>query len=174
LVASARSGNVIAGGDWSKDRIVPDIIRSVFERDEKIILRNPESVRPWQFVMDPLLGYMMLAKKLYEEERSFSGAWNFGPDDNSYLTVEELAGSAVKILQKGSYSVRRDDNKHEAKILRLNSDKAKDVLGWKPVLDISASLTFTFEWYKNFYDKKDVSVFTDNQINYFLDKYELF
>jgi len=173
LVASARSGNVIGGGDWSKDRIVPDIIRSVFERDEKIILRNPEAVRPWQFVMDPLFGYILLAKKLYEGEKDISGAWNFGPDDDSYLTVEELTGRALKILGKGSYSVQRDDSKREAVILRLNSKKAKDLLGWHPVLDIDTALDFTFKWYKSFYGKNDVIDITSDQIKYFLARYEL-
>jgi len=173
LIASARSGNVIGGGDWSKDRIVPDIIRSVFEKDEKIILRNPEAVRPWQFVLDPLLGYMLLAKKLYEGEKDISGAWNFGPDNDSYLTVEELTGRAVKILGRGSYSVQRDENKREAAILRLNSEKAKNALGWRPILDIDAALDFTFEWYKSFYDKNDIVSITNDQIKYFLERYEL-
>jgi CDP-glucose 4,6-dehydratase len=173
LVASARAGNVIGGGDWSKDRIIPDIIRSVFEKKEEIVLRNPGFIRPWQFLLDPLFGYMLLAKKLYEGDEDISGAWNFGPNESSYLTVEELAGKAIKILGRDSYSVQKDDGRREAKTLKLNSRKARELLGWHSVLDIDAVLNFTFEWYKDFYGGKDMAGITNEQIKYFLEKYEL-
>ncbi len=128
LIASARSGNVIGGGDWSKDRLVPDIIKAIFKENKKLIIRNPDSIRPWQFVLEPLYGYMLLAKKLYEGKKEFSGAWNFGPHKENYSTVRELVEEAIKILGIGSYIVKRDNTKHEAELLKLDITKAKNMI----------------------------------------------
>lgn len=168
LIASARSGNVIGGGDWQKDRIVPDIIRAVFEKKEKLIIRNPKSIRPWQYVLEDLEGYLLLAKNLCQGKKEFSGAWNFGPDKKeNCLTVKELVEKSFKILNKDSYLVKKDLNKHEAKIVVLDIDKAKKKLNWKPRVDIDKTLQATFEWYQNFYEKKDCIKFTDKQIKLF-------
>ena len=168
LIASARSGNVIGGGDWQKDRLIPDIVRAVFEKKEKIIIRNPNAVRPWQYVLESLYGYILLAEKLYKAKREFSGAWNFGPHNKNYLTVEELIKRALKILKRGSYGIKKDYGKHEAQLLKLDSNKAKKLLGWQSQLDIETILEFTFNWYKAFYEKKNIIDLTNQQINSFL------
>ena len=103
LVAIARSGNVIGGGDWANDRLVPDIIRAIYEKKENIIIRNPLAVRPWQHVLDPLGGYIVLAKGLYEKNINCVGAWNFGPNQENIITVEELVKKAINILGEGTY-----------------------------------------------------------------------
>lgn len=168
LIASARAGNVIGGGDWQKDRLIPDVIRAVFGTRRKIIIRNPNSIRPWQFVLGPLYGYMLLAKKLYEGKKEFSGAWNFGPRDENYLTVEELIRKSLKLLEQGSYKIKKDPVKHEAGLLKLNSNKAKRLLGWQSTLDINQTLGLTCEWYKSFYNGKNIVNLTNQQINSFL------
>jgi len=167
LIVSARAGNVIGGGDWQKDRLVPDIVRSVFKR-KKIIIRSPDAVRPWQHVLEPLYGYILLAEKLYRSKKEFSGAWNFGPLNKNYLTVEELIKKALELLGQGSYGVKRDHGKHEARLLKLDSSKAKNLLGWQPKLGMGTVLEMTFNWYKAFNDKKNIIDLTDRQINSFL------
>ncbi len=167
LIASARSGNVIGGGDWAKDRIIPDITKAVFENNGRLIMRSPDAVRPWQFVLEPLYGYILLAKKLYEGKKEFSGAWNFGPHEGNYLTVKELTEEVIRILGKGSYAIEKDDTKHEAAYLKLDISKAKDILGWQPVFNLNKTLEFTLAWYKIFYDKKDITDITHQQIESF-------
>jgi CDP-glucose 4,6-dehydratase len=170
LIASARCGNAIGGGDWAKDRIVTDIVRSVFEKNEKIIIRNPNSIRPWQYVLEPLYGYLLLAKRLYEGESNLSGPWNFGPSEGNYLKVEELVEEAIKILKKGSYTIKRDFGKPEAEVLRLNIDKAKNILGWQPKFNLRDALEFAFDWYRDFYNKKDIVNSTNKQIKLFFNE----
>jgi len=169
LIASARSGNVIGGGDWLKDRIFPDIIRAIFEKKEKLIIRNPNSIRPWQYVLEPLYGYTLLAKKLYESKKKFSGAWNFGPNNENYITVRELAERAFRILKIGSHIIKRDFRKHEAECLRLDINKARNILGWQPILNLNKTLELALDWYKNFYNKKDIINLTNQQIKSFFD-----
>lgn len=171
LIAIARAGNVIGGGDWAKDRLVADIIRAVYEKNEKIIIRNSEAIRPWQHVMEPLWGYMLLAKGLYEGRLELVGAWNFGPNDESFICVGDLVKSAIKILGKGKMNIKRDKSKHEAGILKLDIAKSKNILGWRPILSFEESLKFTLNWYRNYYEKKEDPVkFTDNQIKYFFNQ----
>lgn len=170
LVASARAGNVIGGGDWQKDRLVPDIIRAIFEKNEKVIIRSPEAVRPWQHVLEPLSGYLLLAKQLYLGKKEFSGPWNFGPEDESFITVKELIEKIIKIAGRGSYSIKKELDKHEAGLLKLDNNKAKSILGWQPVFDIDEALKLTVVWYKGFYDKKDVKRITNDQIVHFFNR----
>jgi len=170
LIASARSGNVIGGGDWSRDRIMPDIIRSVFEKNEKIIIRNPDSIRPWQYVLEPLYGYMLLAKKLYEGKKEFSGAWNFGPYKENYLKVKELVEITLKILKRGSYIIKRDFTKHEAEEIRLDISKAKKMLGWLPTFNINRTLELASNWYSSFYNRGKVVNLIDQEIKLFFNK----
>lgn len=170
LIASARSGNVIGGGDWLKNRILPDIIRSIFEKKEKLIIRNPNSIRPWQYVLEPLYGYMLLAKKLYEGKKELSGAWNFGPKEKNYLTVRKLVEKTLEMLKRGSYVIKRDPAKHEADFLRLDISKAKNILGWKPTFNLDQILKLTLDWYRSFYNKKDVIEITNQQIELFFKK----
>lgn len=167
LIASARAGNVIGGGDWGNNRLVPDLIRGVFN-NEKIIIRSPDAVRPWQFVLESLYGYLLLAKELHDGKKEFSGAWNFGANNKNSLTVKKFTEIALKILGTGKYSVKNNtDGKHESKLLKLNSNKAKKYLGWKQRLNTRKTLQLTFDWYRDFYNKKNIVDITDRQIDLF-------
>jgi len=169
LVAIARAGNVIGGGDWANDRLVPDIVRSIYDRKEEIVLRNPKAVRPWQHVLDPLRGYMMLARELYEKNTAIVGAWNFGPYPNESITVEELVKEAIKILETGSYRVEADTGKHEAGLLTLDINKAKAELKWEPLVTFTQSIKMTFDWYREYHEQRDKIVeFTNKQIRDYL------
>ena len=151
LLATARAGNVIGGGDWAEDRLVPDAMAAAAEGEE-MHLRNPASIRPWQHVLDPLSGYLLLGEKLFEGDPSAAEAWNFGPDDNSLITTEH----AVELLQKGWNAVRftytpSDSAPHEAKILRLNCEKARTRLLWAPVWNAETAFRKTAVWYREYY-----------------------
>ncbi len=166
LIASARAGNVIGGGDWNKERLVTDLVQGVYN-NQKIIIRNPEAIRPWQYVLEPLFGYLLLAKKLHEGKREFSGAWNFGSNKQNLLTVREFVELALEILDKGKYLIKRDFSKHEAGILKLNCQKAKKNLNWQQTLNITETLKLTFAWYKSFYNKENMVKITNQQIESF-------
>lgn len=147
--ASTRAGNVIGGGDYSPDRIVPDCIRAL-EKNETIVLRNPQATRPWQHVLEPVGAYLLLASRLIKDPKKFSGSWNFGPDSKSVRTVEDLARLAIEVWGSGSLEVRRDlQAPHEAGLLQLNCDKAAHQLGWKARWDFERTVRETIGWYKN-------------------------
>lgn len=168
LVAISRAGNVVGGGDWAEYRLIPDIIRSIYEKKEKIESRNPQAVRPWQHVVEPLSGYLMLAKGLYEGKTDLSGAWNFGPNNESFVTVQVLIDEAISILKKGIHETKPDTSKHEASLLKLDINKANSLLSWRPKMTFKDTLNATFKWYKNYYEKtEDVVEFTNKQINEF-------
>lgn len=168
LIAIARAGNVIGGGDWAPYRLIPDIIRSVYERKEKIIIRSPQSIRPWEHVLEPLSGYLNLAMRLYGGEKEFSDTWNFGPNYESFIDVETVVKKATDMLGEGSYEIQEDNTKHEANILKLDTTKAKALLQWCPRLDFQKSIELTFDWYKNYYQKEeDPVLFTNKQIDMF-------
>lgn len=168
LIAIARAGNVVGGGDWAEYRLIPDIIRSIYDKKENVKIRNPQAVRPWQHVMEPISGYLTLAQGLYEKKVELSGAWNFGPNNESFMSVTSLIDEAIKILGKGSYVVESDNSKHEAHLLKLDINKANALLNWKPKLTFRDNLELTFAWYKNYYEKKvDDIEFTNSQINNF-------
>jgi CDP-glucose 4,6-dehydratase len=163
-IASARAGNVIGGGDRAKDRIIPDIIRGI-EMNEPVVVRNPQSVRPWQHVLEPLSGYLLLGKKLAEQPSSFSSAWNLGPSTDDVLTVKEVVEKAIEIFGRGNYSTPPQINQpHEAALLQLNISKAQHELGWQPKLNSKQAIEWTMQWYKNA-DKKSVAGFSLEQIN---------
>ena len=151
-LASARAGNVIGGGDWAEDRLIPDCMRA-FAKNKKVIIRNPDSVRPWQFVLEPLCGYLMLAEKLSTEGDAFAAAWNFGPDDRDEMPVGKIVDEVCR--QWGSdagYMVKRaEGDPHEAGRLTLDCSKAKIMLGWLPCLSLEKAIVMTVEWYKGFY-----------------------
>jgi CDP-glucose 4,6-dehydratase len=153
LVATVRAGNVIGGGDWSKDRLIPDLIRAA-SKGETTKIRYPNATRPWQHVLEPLSGYLMLGKKLLEGDETFSGAWNFGPEENQSITVGEVLNLASKYWQKIRYEEENSVQLHEAGLLSLNIDKAKLKLGWKPLWNNQVSIHKTIEWYKSFYESK--------------------
>lgn len=166
-IASVRAGNVIGGGDWSENRIVPDCIRS-FHNNETIEVRSPKSIRPWQFVLEPLGGYLLLGAKMIENPIDFCEAWNFGPDLQNVINVGELVNKIILAYGKGSWKDLSDLNApHEAKLLTLDINKANYKLGWKPILGIDETIKFTAEWYKN-YQSNDVLTLTQNQINQYL------
>ncbi|MBA3829495.1 MAG: CDP-glucose 4,6-dehydratase [Taibaiella sp.] len=146
-VASVRAGNVIGGGDYSDDRIVPDIVRSL-EFDEVVGLRNPDSIRPWQHVLEPLGAYLYLAAKMSEDPVRYSSAFNFGPHPHDLLTVEELTKIFLQSFGKGGYkNIPQEKPLHEAKLLVLDSSKAKNLLGWEPRLDAAEAIKWTADWY---------------------------
>lgn len=146
-IATARAGNVIGGGDMATERIIPDIVRAM-EKNAPIIVRNPASTRPWQHVLEPLSGYLLLGSQL-KDNSNLAGAWNFGPDENDVLTVEELVKIALKSWGKGSYEIAKlKEQPHEAGKLRLNINKAKQQLDWKPRLTSEAAISLTIDWYK--------------------------
>ena len=158
LIASARSGNVIGGGDWAKDRIFPDVIRSL-ENGNEIFIRNPKSKRPWQHVLDPLAGYIVLAEKLYKSNNSlskdsdniFTSAFNFGPNISSNKTVNFLVNEIIKHWPGNIKKNNHDFNQfHEAEKLHLQVDKAFSLLNWKPIWQFETSVIRTVEWYKKF------------------------
>lgn len=165
-IATARAGNVIGGGDWSGDRLIPDILRAI-NTGAPVQLRNPKAVRPWQHVLEPLNGYLTLAEKLCEEGNNFSEAWNFGPEQRDCLPVYEIAkrlvdlsGSSSKLELVGSA-----DQPHEAGLLKLDIAKACNFLKWKPLMDIDLSLKWIFEWNDAYQKKLDVRLLIENQIN---------
>ena len=145
-VATARAGNVIGGGDWATDRLVPDFVRAI-QRGEPIRLRQPRAVRPWQFVLEPLGGYLLLAERLWREPGAFASAWNFGPAPASHTTVLQLAQHLVAAFGRGAIEIVEDDALHETGYLALDCTKARDQLGWRPLLDVEQSIAWTAEWY---------------------------
>ncbi|HLZ19325.1 MAG TPA: CDP-glucose 4,6-dehydratase [Smithellaceae bacterium] len=156
-LATARAGNVIGGGDWARDRIIPDCIRAL-SQNEPIIIRNPQSTRPWQHVLDPLHGYLMLAAYLWNAMDDAAGAWNFGPRASDQITVLELARRFVTGWGTGHIQTSPESGtgKHEAHLLHLNTDKAAFELQWAPVLDSSAAIDWTVQWYKAWYENQDI------------------
>lgn len=150
LVASVRAGNVIGGGDWAEDRLIPDFIRAV-ENGNNFVLRNPKSIRPWQHVLQPLSGYICLAEKLLLKKNEYATGWNFGPDEDSNRQVEWLA---LKICQLWGvdkfYSIVSDTSYYEAKNLKLDIEKARNELQWSPKWKISESLEKIVRWHKSY------------------------
>lgn len=150
-IASARAGNVIGGGDWAEDRLIPDIVRSL-SQGKQIIIRNPKATRPWQHVLEPLSGYLLLGKLLYEKGQEFAEAWNFGPSDSSTMTVEEIVKKSIEIWGSGSYIVNSSERPHEANLLKLDVSKSFMRFRWSPQLDYSQTLQKTISWYREHYE----------------------
>lgn len=166
-IASARAGNVIGGGDWALDRIIPDCIKAL-EADRVIDIRSPKSVRPWEHVLEPLSGYMLLAKKMWEQPTVFCEGWNFGPEAESVSTVWEVASELVRNYGKGKLKDSSDPNAvHEAKLLMLDITKAKSKLGWRPRLNMQQTLALVADWYKK-YTEENVYNLCVREINEFL------
>lgn len=150
-IATARAGNVIGGGDWSKDRIIPDIIRSL-RNNEVVQVRNPTAVRPWQHVMEPLGGYLMLALKLHHDPVKYSEPWNFGPLMEDHLSVQQLVGHAIHTWGTGNFDMANlPDQPHEAGLLKLDINKTVNLLSWKPKYDSLEAIKLTINWYKQYY-----------------------
>lgn len=161
LLASARAGNVIGGGDWSQDRLIPDLVKAAAIQEETEI-RNPLATRPWQHVLDPLSGYLMLGWKLLNGERAFADGWNFGPDLSSNLSVREISDEAKSFWSKINYVVSTDKkNHHEANLLMLDCSKSNKLLKWTPVWDRSETIKKTIVWYKDYYENGVVNTQQD-------------
>lgn len=165
-VATVRAGNVIGGGDWAYDRIVPDIARSI-AANVPIVIRHPDATRPWQHVLEPLRGYLMLAQRLYAE-RTFAEAWNFGPLQDG-ISVYELAKMFVARFGKGALCLDCDgDAFHEASSLRVDNSKAVTVLGWRPFLPIEDAVALTADWYLGYIrNRHDAAKITQEQVEYY-------
>jgi CDP-glucose 4,6-dehydratase len=171
-VSTARAGNVIGGGDWSLSRIVPDCIRSL-EADSPVIVRNPHAIRPWQYVLDPIAGYLLLCYKMAGEGRKYSDAWNFGPESNSMVSVKELVETLISAWGTGTWNTFDGGGKlHEAGILCLNNNKSKDILGWQPVLELKEAIKWTVDWYKK-YPERDVYRLCIEQIGNYSERWKL-
>jgi CDP-glucose 4,6-dehydratase len=150
-IGVGRAGNVIGGGDWSKDRLIPDIAKSL-SRGNDIVIRNPNSVRPWQHVIEPLFGYLELGVKLNIDPKKYTQAYNFGPNTSDALSVEEMVKSSIQNWGTGSYKAIVDvNNPHEAGLLKLDISKALNDLNWKPVFDAQTAVERTINWYKSYY-----------------------
>ncbi len=156
LLASCRAGNVIGGGDWAVDRLIPDIMFAV-SNNEKVKIRNPQATRPWQHVLEPLSGYLLLGQKLLEGRKEFAEAWNFGPSEDGNVTVGEIAEQVKRAWPKIEYEIQQSpDQPYEASMLILDCSKARSKLQWAPVWDGKTAVEKTTRWYTAFYESNDV------------------
>ena len=170
-IASARAGNVIGGGDWATDRLVPDILRNL-QSGTPVVIRNPNAIRPWQHVLEPLSGYMLLAKLLFNEGDAFAQAWNFGPSDTGAKSVQWMTEEVISQWGEGSWEVEDGEHPHEATYLKLDCSNAMSKLEWSPVWNPSEALAFTVNWHKawvsdaNVYELciKDIDRYTRNSL----------
>ena len=151
LLATARGGNVVGGGDWSHDRLIPDIIRSLKE-DSILQIRNPNSTRPWQHVLDCLAGYLSLGARLFEGEKDTSESFNFGPLSEEFISVKEILEIAKQQFPSIKYQLSREETPHEANQLQLDSSRAMSELCWNPVLNENDFIRMTFDWYQEYYE----------------------
>lgn len=163
-VATARAGNVIGGGDWAGDRLIPDLIRAI-TKGEEVKIRSPFAIRPWQHVLEPLAGYLMLAEMLFKDGPEFAEAWNFGPDDIDTQNVVWILEKFSGLWGKGfSYSIDKNPQPHEATWLKLDCSKARAKLNWHPEWNIEKALEYTVDWYKAWFSKRDVRKLCLSQI----------
>lgn len=148
-VASVRAGNVIGGGDYAADRIIPDIVRSI-SRDEDVVLRNPKAVRPWQHVLEPLFAYLSLAERLTDDPAKFATSYNIGPDKDDVLDVETVTRKFIQYYGKGNYRIEKDgQHPHEAQLLLLDNSRIKNTIGLQPKYNAEQAIQLTAEWYAN-------------------------
>ena len=165
-VATARAGNVIGGGDWAEDRLIPDILRA-FEESKPVIIRNPNATRPWQHVLEPLSGYLSLAEQLFKNPGDFSGGWNFGPYDRDVRPVDWILDQMTTLWPGASWRLDQDDNPHEATLLKLDISKASAMLGWAPTWDLNVTLGKIVRWHKCWIEGSDMRVECINEIKQF-------
>ncbi len=164
-LATARAGNVIGGGDWAEDRLLPDLL-AAFLRKQSAIVRNPSSTRPWQHVLEPLSGYLMLAERMVIKGTDYGGGWNFGPRDSEARSVRDMADLVAELWGNGAaWTVRDSGNLHEANLLKLDISKARAMIGWEPVLDLSKALKLLVDWTKQWAEGANMKEFTVTQIH---------
>jgi CDP-glucose 4,6-dehydratase len=154
-LASVRAGNVIGGGDWANDRLIPDILRS-FENDRPVIIRNPKATRPWQHVLEPLSGYLVLAEKLYKNQKKYAEDWNFGPDEKDVKPVDWILDSMIENWPGSSWELDQHPSPHEASLLKLDISKAESGLNWKPIWKLSYTLKKIITWHKAWINKENM------------------
>src|SRR5258708_815666 len=164
-VSSARAGNVIGGGDWSEDRLIPDLFRALSQK-QILRVRNPVAIRPWQHVLEPVAGYLMLAERMVMHGEDFASAWNFGPDDSDARNVESVVRLALQRWNSGG-RWEIDGNRHpaESQFLKLDSTKARLKIGWVPRWHLEAAINYTVDWYKAFNNGEDMRDLTYRQID---------
>lgn len=167
-LASVRAGNVIGGGDWAKDRLIPDILRS-FENQQTVIIRNPHAIRPWQHVLEPLSGYIIIAQRLYSEGLAFAEGWNFGPREDDAMPVQFIVETMVKIWgDDAAWQLDGADHPHEAHYLKLDCSKARSRLQWQPRWDLVETLGRIVRWHKAWIAGEDMLVLTQREINEYM------
>ena len=154
-LASVRAGNVIGGGDWADDRLIPDILKS-FEKNESIIIRNPKATRPWQHVLEPLSGYLVLAQKLYKNQEDYAEGWNFGPNEKDVKSVDWILDKMIAKWPNSSWKLDKNSNPHEADFLKLDISKAESKLNWRPVWELSQTLEKIIVWHQAWFNKEDM------------------
>lgn len=162
-LASVRAGNVIGGGDWATDRLIPDFLRAI-DRGEVLNIRSPNAVRPWQHVLEPLSGYLLLAERLYEEDQAFAEAWNFGPNDEDAKPVSWIVERLCEQIPGSKWQTENTKQPHEAGLLKLDSSKAKTKLGWMPRWNLETALSKTVEWHQAWRNQEDMAAITSSQI----------
>ena len=171
-IGIGRAGNVMGGGDWSQDRIVPDCMLK-WVKNEEVIIRNPLSTRPWQHVLDPLSGYLTLAYELYNSKEQNGEAFNFGPINNLTFNVQELIETMISFWPnniKSSVKIEKEKYPHEAVFLKLNCDNAGSLLNWTPNIEFKECVRMTINWYENYYfNNKPILKYTENQIDEFME-----
>ncbi|MBU3190609.1 CDP-glucose 4,6-dehydratase [Clostridium bowmanii] len=157
-LASVRAGNVIGGGDWAEDRLIPDFVRSVSEK-KSIVIRNPLATRPWQHVLEPLSGYLWLGVLMLSDKEKYSSGWNFGPRDTDILNVDEILNLAIKSWGKGIIEIDKSEQPHEANLLKLDISKVKAHLKWYPVYEVNMAVDKTIQWYKTYYENNNSNMY---------------
>lgn len=164
-LSSVRAGNVIGGGDWAEDRLIPDFIRAVSEKNS-IIIRNPLATRPWQHVLEPLSGYLKLGALMLDDNKKYSSAWNFGPNDTDVLNVDDILRLCIKNWGEGSVELDTGYKPHEANLLKLDISKVRSQLNWNPLYNANEAVAKTISWYKNYYEnnKENMYEYTLKQI----------
>jgi CDP-glucose 4,6-dehydratase len=173
LIASVRAGNVIGGGDWSTDRLIPDLVRA-FERDNRPVIRSPAAVRPWQHVLEALSGYIVVAQRLLVGEAHIADAWNFGPREEDAQTVAWIVRRMAKSWGiAGDYENWTGSIPHEANVLRLDTSKARAVLGWRPKLTIADAIDLTVEWHKLVTSGANARDVTNRQIRQYFASHDM-
>ena len=169
-IAVGRAGNVIGGGDWSKDRLIPDIAKA-FNANKEVVIRNPKAVRPWQHVIEPLFGYLKLGIKLNSDPFKYAQAYNFGPNTSDALSVEEMVIRSIDCWGSGTYkSEISSNNPHEAGLLKLDISKAINELTWKPILNAQSSIERSINWYKKYYNNIPAINLMESDIEYYQSK----
>jgi CDP-glucose 4,6-dehydratase len=156
-LASVRAGNVIGGGDWANDRLIPDILKS-FENGSSVVVRNPKATRPWQHVLEPLSGYLVLAQKLYQNPKEYAEGWNFGPNEQDVKPVDWILDKMVSKWPNSSWELDKSSSPHEAGFLKLDISKAKSKLGWNPLWSLSDTLEKIVHWHQAWLNKEDMQV----------------